>query len=246
MKGTGGEVFWVTSVASFIVPKVDWIPHWEGETRKYSQQVLAKCVNKTKWKISFLQESAVAVRGCCYFSLSSDGVMNLTVMDIWGLWYFHSAFPDDESQINFLQNALDIHFIYLLGYIFTNLPGSPVLQFCLTLNWYCLAPLKCYFLRTVSEGTSFFCLALPVTRLCHVAGATFPLGQTNNVSYTQYDCVHLQTVTQKMSKILWYGWGFLFTFNILIYFLSKFFWVLGILCVLGCVFLSFHFFKEPF
>lgn len=28
------------------------------------------------------QELAVAVRGCCYFLLSSVGVMNLTVMDI--------------------------------------------------------------------------------------------------------------------------------------------------------------------
>lgn len=173
----------VFAEANIIVPQVGWIPRWESEARKYSQQVLAKCVNKTKWKISFPQESAVVVRSCCYFVLSTDGVMNLTLMDFLGLWYFHAPLPDNKITFSFFKMLWTfILLIYWGIYI-------PTCQAALA--WYCLAPLKCYFLRTASEGNSYFCPVLPVTGLCCVASATFPLGQMDNISDAQYDCVPL-------------------------------------------------------
>lgn len=122
---------------------------------------------------------------------------------------------------------MDVDFSSSLGYVFPSLPGSSVLQSCTTVTWDSLAPLKCHFLKTVSEGNSHFHLASSVTRLYHVGSAAFPLGQMFCLLQTPSMIVHTgfkkkqQEVNQKASKELRHGSGFLFNFHIYIHFLNK-------------------------
>lgn len=76
--------------ANSIAPQVGCIPCWVGETRKHRLRVLAKGVKKTKWKISFPQESAVVVRGCCYFVL---------LVVVWWTWLWWISEDFDISML---------------------------------------------------------------------------------------------------------------------------------------------------
>lgn len=222
LKGTGGDVFWVTSLTiQFLQRPILLCPKWVGfHVEKAKQENIASrswqsVLTKQNGKSAF-PRSQQWLWGAAIILCSLLMVWWTWLTDFLGLWYFHAPLPDDKITSSFFK-MLWTYLLLICWSIYI-----PTCQAALA--WYCLAPLKCYFLRTASEGNSYFCPVLPVTGLCCVASATFPLGQMDNISDAQYDCVHLvrKAIANSNPKDEWKTvvWLRVFAyFNTLIYFI---------------------------